>query len=156
VRETPNHRRLVVAGALSGAAWFCLALAFDKGVQDFNYPVIPFDDWRTRSASFLAAVTTGVLIALIFRSSWASDSRWSRWLAPYLAIPVSVLIFSGFLRLVVLTIGDRPDIYTFDAISGNLGAYAMISIFAPVLYGAAQLNRLAMRAVLRSSSQPGV
>jgi divalent metal cation (Fe/Co/Zn/Cd) transporter len=140
--------RLVVAGALSGAVWFCLALAFDKGVQDFNYPVIPFDRWQTRSASFLSAVITGVLVALIFRTSWMSESRWSRWVVPYLAIPVAITIFSGLLRLVVLTIGDRPDIYTFEAISGNLGIYALISMFAPVLYGVAQLNRLAMRAVL--------
>src|SRR5262245_40737546 len=55
----------VTLGASSGAVWFLIALAFDKGVRDFNYPVIPTASPLAIALSLFAAILTGVAISLL-------------------------------------------------------------------------------------------
>lgn len=141
-------RQLVVAGASSGAAWFVLALAFDKGVQDLNVPVIPTDGLVASTASLLAGVATGVGVALAFRGAWWTHSRWVSRLTPFASLVLGVATFSVLIWLVRILVGGSPSLGAvghFQQVLGTFAMYGLMSIFTPVLYACAHVNRIAIR-----------
>jgi len=145
-------QRLIAGGAFSGVLWFCLAITFDKGVRDLNVPVIPANGALETTASLFAALVTGITIAFSFRRAWLANTHWARWAAPLATLATGVFVFSILLRGVELAFGSPASSLGFRAIIDNLGLYALVSAFAPLLYGLAQLNRLAMRAWLRRAT----
>src|SRR5688572_17487606 len=86
--------RLLAVGVVSGATWFVVALAFDKGVRDFNRPVIPTGSPSAIVASLLAAIVTGVCVTFVFRRSWSSRSRVVLWLTPPATLVTALVTFS--------------------------------------------------------------
>jgi len=138
--------RLLSAGAASGTVWFLLALAFDKGVRDFNWPVIPTGNPLEVTASLLAAIVAGLCITALFYPVWRSRSRIALWLTPLVALPLAVLGFSLLAWVFNQAIG--ADMNTLNDIIMNLFSYATGSVFMPILYLLTVLNGSIVRRVV--------
>jgi hypothetical protein len=143
-------RRLLIAGAVSGAVWFLLALAFDKGVRDFNWPVIPVSNALELTASLLAAIATGLGVAVLFYPVWHSRSRTTLFVAPIVALPLAVLGFSLLAWLFNQTVGAETN--SLNDIIMNLLSYATVSVFMPILYVLTVLNGLVLRRVVAGAA----
>jgi len=147
---------LLIAGVVSGAIWFLVALAFDKGVRDFNYPVIPTSSPAAVLASLLAAVVTGVCITFVFRRSWSSRSRAVLWVSPPATLVTGLTMFGVLTWMVWLVLGERTGITPSNQLANTVGFFviygAFSPLFAPFLYGLAFLNQSAIREILRRAT----
>jgi hypothetical protein len=149
--DTTPQTRLARAGAISGGCWFLLALLFDKGVKDFNYPVIPTNNFIAVVGSLIAAIITGTCIALLFSRSLLKSSRLTFFLLPFATIPLSIAMFSVLIWIVWLFFGNTdgvPKLFYLGTILSFFLFYACISLLAVFVYGFAILNQWALRATL--------
>jgi hypothetical protein len=140
---------------VSGSAWFLLALAFDKGVEDFNIPVIPSNGIVATAASLLGAIVTGVCLALAFRTAWTSRSRLVLWATPLALLTLGIVGFSVCTWLVWLLVGGPSSVRPadqFQQVLGTFVVYGLLSVFTPVLYMLAFLNQVAIRHMLRTAA----
>ena len=144
-----DSRQLVGVGASSGALWFALAMLFDKGVSDFNTPVIPSSGLLPLTLSMLGGIVTGVVVTLTLGRALLASSRLAFWLAPLAVLVVGVITFSLTTWLVWLLVTDPSSHGSLGQLAQILGTFAiyglMSPIFTPVLYALAQLNQFAMR-----------
>ncbi len=153
--DKPDTGELIVAGAFSGSAWFLLALAFDKGVRDFNIPVIPTNGVSATLASWLGAVATGVCVALAFRSAWTTRSRVVFWTAPLGTLALGIVVFSIWTWLAWLRFGEPSNLSApdqFVLVLATFLLYGLGGIFTPILYLLALLNQVAIRHVVRHAT----
>jgi hypothetical protein len=142
--------RLLTAGAISGAVWLLIAIAFDKGVRDFNVPVIPSSTPSEIVVSLIAALLAGVIVAVAFSRAWGTSSRILFFLAPVGALAVGVLAFG----VLIWTLGKAAGAATerLDVTVTTLSLYAMLSAFTPILYAFALINSLAMRRLVHRAA----
>ncbi|HZM52558.1 MAG TPA: hypothetical protein VFE68_18795 [Vicinamibacteria bacterium] len=140
-----------MVGAFSGALWFGLAIAFDKGVQDFNYPVIPTDSSVALFMSSLCGIATGVAVALLFQRPLLSRS-WAVFFGlPLATLPAALIVFSLLVWVTWLGFGslEEPPFLRLGNILGIFLIYGLLSIFAPVLYAFALLNQYLLRSLVQ-------
>ena len=143
--------RLTAAGAVSGGLWFLLALAFDKGVHDFNFPVIPTNSLAAWIASGLCSVATGVCMALLFHRLLLSRSKLVFYALPIAMLPCAIAAFSILIWVAWVALGNRSGVVPLHRLVDILSIfliYGLISLFTPLLYGCALLNQYALRSVL--------
>jgi hypothetical protein len=144
-----DSRQLVGVGASSGAVWFAIAMLFDKGVRDFNRPVIPSSGLLPLTLSLLGGIITGVVVTLTVGRALLASSRLTFWLAPMASLVVGVITFSLTTWLVGLLVTDPSGHGAFGQLPQTMGTFViyglMSPIFTPVLYALAHLNRVAMR-----------
>jgi hypothetical protein len=143
--------RLAIAGALSGGLWFLLALAFDKGVQDFNFPVIPTNNLSAWIASGFSGVATGVCMALLFHRLLVSRSKVVFFTLPIAMLPTAIVAFSLLIWVAWFALGNRSGVDPLRRLVDILSIfliYGLISLFTPLVYGCALLNQYALRSLL--------
>jgi hypothetical protein len=149
--DMPVPSQFACAGAISGCFWFLIALLFDKGVQDFNYPVIPTDSLIATVGCLLAAIITGASIAVLFRRLFMKRSKLTFFLLPLATIPTATSMFSVLVWIVWLLFGtpdDVPKLSHLGTILSFFVLYACMSLLAVFVYGFAILNQVAIRAIL--------
>lgn len=154
--DISDSARLGRAGAISGCFWFFIALLFDKGVQDFNYPVMPTDSIIAITGCLLAAAITGASIALFFGRLLLKRSKLTFFLLPLATIPMATSIFSVLVWIVWLLVGETeggPRLHHLATILSFFVLYACISLLAIFVYLFAILNQLAIRAYFQSTEQ---
>jgi hypothetical protein len=142
--------RLLAGGALSGILWFFLALAFDKGVRDFNIPVVPAASLPEIAASLVSAAVAGVAVAFAFSKAWGHRSHIVLYLTPIGALAVGVCAFSVFTWVLGQVVGAA--VQGLAVILGTLSSYAMLSAFTPILYVLALVNGLALGKLVRRAA----
>jgi hypothetical protein len=142
--------RLLVGGALSGAIWFLIAVAFDRGVRDFNAPVLPTAGPFEIASSLASAVLAGVAVAVAFSRAWGTNSRIVLYLTPIGALVVGVLTFSVLTWVLGQLVGAATQ--PLPEVVGTLFFYALLSVFTPVLYVLALVNGLAIRSAVRRAA----
>ncbi len=140
-------KQLIIFGAISGIVWFGIALLFDKGVEDYNYPVIPTNSLQACVGSFLAAVATGILIALLFQKSLFKTSKRSLFLAPFKIMPVAITAFGLLIKLLWIFLGEADNgYYSLDYILSIFLIYGLFGpLTAPFVYGFTVINLLVFR-----------
>jgi hypothetical protein len=145
----------VTLGASSGFVWFLIALTFDKGVRDFNYPVIPTAGLLAIAGSLLAAILTGVSISLLFQRCIQSRSMWLHLALPLITVPTAITIFSVLVWVVWLLLGRTAGVQPLGQLANTLGfflIYGLCSIFAPFLYVVAALNNWTLHEILKRAT----
>lgn len=148
--------RVALAGAVSGGVWHLLALAFDKGLQDFNYPVIPIDSWLDVVIGWFAAAITGAVIAAAFQRPMLRGSRVAFFTLPILTLPAALTIYSTLIWLSRLGLGSNegaPPLYGVDQILSIFFMYGLVSVFTPILYCLALATQWSIRRVVGSSEK---
>jgi hypothetical protein len=144
-----DSRQLVGVGASSGAVWFALAMLFDKGVRDFNTPVIPSSGLLPLTLSLLGGIVAGVVVTLTLGRALLAPSRLTFWLAPLGSLVVGVITFSLTTWVVWLLVGAPSSHGSFGQLAQILATFViyglMSPIFTPLLYALAHLNQFAMR-----------
>ena len=132
-----------------------VALAFDKGVQDFNFPVIATNSAIAVVASWLAATATGAAVAMAFRRPLLKSSDLFFVSLPLLTLPVALALFALLSWLAWVGFGTTKDVPLFHRLGDFLSfflVYGLISIFTPILFGLALLNQWAIRRALGHAS----
>jgi hypothetical protein len=135
--------------------WFLIALAFDKGVRDFNIPVVPTNSIPAILASLIGGVATGVVVALAFRRAWISQSRLVRVATPLAALIVGIAVFSVCVWIVWLLFGAPSSLRPaeqFVNVVDTFMVYGLVSVFTPFAYLMAWLTQTAIRKGLRSAT----
>ena len=142
--------RLLVGGAISGVIWFLIAIAFDKGVRDFNVPVVPTASPSEIAVSLLSAVIAGVAVAATFSKAWGTRSRIVLYLLPIGVLALGVLTFSVLTWVLGQVAGAATE--SLGVVVSTLLFYAMLSAFTPILYVLALVNGLLIRKLVRRAA----
>ena len=141
----------MMAGAISGGLWFLLALAFDNGVRDFNFSVIPTNSHLAYFGSGLSGVLTGVGIALLFHRLLLSKSRVVFFALPIATLSTAIVTFSILIWITWLALGNHAGVPALGRLADILSiflVYGLMSLFTPVVYACALLNQYVLRAVI--------
>jgi hypothetical protein len=141
---------LLVGGAISGAIWFLIAITFDKGVRDFNVPVIPTASPLEVALGLVSAAIAGIAVAFAFSRAWGTRSRVVLFLIPFGALALGVLAFSVLAWVLGQVVGSATE--SLAVVVGTLFFYAMLSVFTPILYLLALANGLAIRKLVRRAA----
>jgi len=145
-----RNSSLLVAGAISGVIWFFIAITFDKGVRDFNVPVIPTATPLELVLSLASAAIAGIAVAFAFSRAWDTRSRIVLYLIPAAALALGVLAFSVFTWALGQIVGASTQ--SLATVVSTLFFYAMLSAFTPILYVLALANGLAIRKLVRRAA----
>lgn len=143
----PFHGSYWIAGALSGAVWFIVAMGLD------NDWAMPKSSWTFLAAVILAGVVTGGLISVLFRRAFSKKSRIIFFILPLVTLPLAIALFAVLVWLMRQSLGVRfqVEISPLSELRLIVETYliVLLTIFAPFLYGLALLNQYVMRAILR-------
>ncbi len=143
----PFHRSYWIAGALSGAVWFIVALGLD------NDWATPKSSWSFLAAVILAGAATGMVISVLFRRAFSKKSKVLFFALPLGTLPIAIALFAVLVWLMRQSLGVHfhAEISPLSELSLIVETYliVLITIFAPFLYGLALLNQYVMRAILR-------
>ncbi|MBI3887356.1 MAG: hypothetical protein HY302_16745 [Opitutae bacterium] len=143
----PFHSSYWIAGALSGAVWFFVAIGLD------NDWAIPKSSWSFLAAIVFAGIMTGEVISVVFRRAFSKKSKVLFFMLPLVTLPIAIALFAVLVWLMRQSLGVR-----FQAAISPLAELRLIvetylivllTIFAPFLYGLALLNQSVMRAILK-------
>jgi hypothetical protein len=145
-----RHLQWLVAGAVAGAAWFLLPLLFDIGVRDMqDMQPIPVGHTLACIAAAGCAALTGATIALLFRPCFLRRGIWF-FLLPIITLPFGILMFSLLLWIVRQSFGihsQHPGSEELLDILAIYGIYALMSLFAPIVYACALFTQYIFRVI---------
>ena len=141
---------LLVGGAVSGVVWFLIAMTFDKGVRDFNIPVIPTSAPLETALGLASAAIAGIAVAFAFSRAWDTPSRIVLYLIPVGVLALGVLVFSTLTWAFGQVVGSATQ--SLATVVGTLFFYAMLSVFTPILYVLALANGFVIRKLVRCAA----
>jgi hypothetical protein len=143
----PFHSSYWIAGALSGAVWFIVALGLD------NDWAMPINSWSFLAAVILAGAATGVVISVLFHRVFSKKSKVLFFMLPLVTLPIAIALFAVLVWLMRQSLGVRfqTEISPPSELRLIVETYlfVLLSIFAPFLYGLALLNQFVMRTIIR-------
>ena len=145
-------RRLqwLAAGAVAGGVWFLLPFLFDIGVRDMqDMQPIPVGHTFACIAAAGCAALTGAMIALLFRNCLVRRGVWF-FVLPIATLPFGIAMFSFLLWIVRQSFGIHSQHLGAEELLDILAIYAiyaLMSIFAPIVYAFALLTQYVFRAV---------
>jgi hypothetical protein len=145
-----RHLHRLVAGAIAGAVWFPLPFLFDIGVRDMqDMQPIPVGHTFACIAAAGCAALTGAIIACLFRRCLVRRGVWF-FLVPIVTVPFGIVMFSLLLWIVRQSFGIHSQHTGTEELLDILaiyGIYALMSIFAPIVYAFALLTQYVFRVV---------